>query len=122
VPLLATAVFDRSLRPACRRPHPLDDDWTASCCAAYAMAAVTACDLFDDLVRRSQKLLGVSSRLRAKGAAAVVEKLHHEDAVAGSARIEKISDRALRRLFDRLVALGTIRELTGRSTFRLYGL
>ena len=33
-----------------------------------------------------------------------------------------ISERGARRLFDRLVALGAIRELTGRATFRLYGL
>ena len=53
---------------------------------------------------------------------AVIEKLHDEDAVPPSARIGAISDRGLRRLFDRLVALGAVRELTGRSTFRLYGL
>ena len=32
-----------------------------------------------------------------------------------------MSDRAARRLCDRLVALGAVRELTGRDTFRLYG-
>jgi hypothetical protein len=31
------------------------------------------------------------------------------------------SDRAARRFCDRLVGLGAIRELTGRDTFRLYG-
>ena len=33
-----------------------------------------------------------------------------------------MTDRAARRFCDRLVELGVARELTGRATFRLYGL
>ena len=35
---------------------------------------------------------------------------------------EDVRRRAHRRLFERLVALGAARELTGRAAFRLYGL
>jgi hypothetical protein len=60
---------------------------------------------------------------RAKGARRVIEMLLADDAVApaGAARAG-LSDRAARRLFDRLVALGAVRELSGRDIFRIYGL
>jgi Protein of unknown function (DUF1403) len=103
--------------------HRLGDaDWTRTCCVAYGRAAVAACDLFAELGRSSQKLIAVAPRLRARGAGAVIETLLNEDAVPASARRGAISARGSRRLFDRLVALGGVRELTGRSTFRLYGL
>ena len=123
--LIAGVLLHPSLRsggPPRPRPHPSDSNWTLSCCAAYARAAAQACDLLAALEYNSQKLVAVTSRLRAKGAAAVIDRLLNEDAVPPSGRIGVMSDRGMRRLFDRLVALGAVRELTGRSTFRLYGL
>jgi hypothetical protein len=124
LPLLADALLHRSLRtdPRGRRPHPADASWMRSCCAAYAIAAAQACDLFAELEGNAHKLLTVTPCLRARGAKAVIENLLNEDAVPPSGRIAAMSDRGLRRLFDRLVALGAVRELSGRSTFRLYGL
>jgi Protein of unknown function (DUF1403) len=122
LPLIAGALVHPSLRRGGHRPYPGDADWTLTCCLAYGRAAVEACDLFAALGRSSQQLLAVAPRLRAKGADAVIKTLLDEDAVRPSARRGVMSDRGLRRLFDRLVALGGVRELTGRSTFRLYGL
>ena len=62
-------------------------------------------------------------KLRAKGAGAALQALLDEDCLAASSEIGgQLSERGARRLFDRLVAFGAIRELTGRATFRLYGL
>jgi hypothetical protein len=122
LPLIAGALVHPSLRSGGHRPYPGDANWTLTCCVAYGRAAAQACDLFAELGRSSQKLIAVAPRLRAKGAGAVIETLLGEDAVRPSVRRGAISDRGLRRLFDRLVALGGVRELTGRSTFRLYGL
>lgn len=48
-------------------------------------------------------------------------RLLSEDALPALAGAQA-SDRAARRLFDRLTAQGLVRELTGRPSFRLYGL
>jgi hypothetical protein len=122
LPLIAGALVHASLRSVGRRPHPGDASWTLTCCLAYGRAAAEACDLFAALGRSAQNLLAVAPRLRARGAGAVIKTLLDEDAVLASARRSAISDRGARRLFDRLLALGGVRELTGRSTFRLYGL
>jgi hypothetical protein len=59
--------------------------------------------------------------LRGKDADRMVAILLMEDAQPATAG-KDASDRSTRRLFERLVALGAVRELTGRPTFRLYGL
>ncbi|WP_411956294.1 DUF1403 family protein [Arvimicrobium flavum] len=90
--------------------------------AAQARAALRALDLSAELGRRAEKLLAVAPKLRAKAADAVVDKILCGDAIVASEMIAGISDRGLRRLFDRLVSLSAVRELSGRTTFRIYGL
>jgi hypothetical protein len=126
VPLLATTIARPSLRrgPSGKRPRPSDTDWVDGMVGAYATAAQEAVALAGELSRRSKRLLAVQSKLRAKGAGRVVELLLGDDAVspARAAKLARLSDRAARRLFDRLIELGAVRELSGRPNFRLYGL
>lgn len=126
VPLLAVAILQPSLRSGAggRRPRPFDEDWTDTLASAYGLAAMEAHALGSDLSRRAIRLATVAPKLRARGAARVVDMLLADDGVTPSAAAVrvKMSDRAARRLFDRLVRLGAARELTGRETFRIYGL
>ncbi len=83
-----------------------------------------------DLTRRAERLLAVAPKLRAKGSEAAVSLFLSEDAVSPSGALSPIirgsrmrmSDRAARRFCERLIELDVVRELTGRTTFRLYGL
>ncbi|MER9063957.1 DUF1403 family protein [Mesorhizobium sp. M0019] len=91
---------------------------------AQSRAALRAIDLSAELGRRAERLIAVAPKLRAKGADLVVDQLLNEDALVASRGDKKtgMSDRGLRRLFDKLVDLGAVRELSGRATFRIYGL
>jgi len=83
-----------------------------------------------ELAKRAGALRAIAPKLRSKGADAAVALFLSEDAVAPSTMLSPLirgtdipmTDRAARRFCDRLVALGVAQELTGRSTFRLYGL
>lgn len=90
--------------------------------AAQARAALRAIDMAAALERRAERLLGVAPKLRARGADMVVGRLLSGDALVASEKIAGMSDRSLRRLFERLVELGAARELSGRATFRIYGI
>ena len=112
VPLLATG-----LKRADLRKH--GDDLRLASHRALVSSVVKAVRLAVDLARRAAHLNAVAPKLRAKGAVDAVEMFLTRDAVAPSAL--PLPDRAARRLCDRLVDLGAVRELTGRDTFRLYG-
>ena len=112
VPLIATGLKRADLR---KRGH----DLRLACHRAVTASAVEAARLAVDLARRAALLKGVAPKLWAKGAGAAVEIFLTQDAVAPSAL--PLPDRAARRLCDRLVDLGAVSELTGRDTFRLYG-
>lgn len=118
VPLLAAHLPRKALKLALAGDDRL---WRAACHHAYARAGASAIDLYVDLGRRADRLLRVVPQLRGKDADMMVARLLAEDALTVTAG-QSTSDRSCRRLFERLVALGGVRELTGRSTFRLYGL
>ena len=113
VPIMATGLKRANLRQ--RR-----DDLRLACHRAVTKSAIEASRLAADLARRTSHLKAVAPKLRAKGAGDAVEMFLTRDAVAPSAL--PLPDRAARRLCDRLVELGAVRELTGRDTFRLYGI
>ena len=83
-----------------------------------------------NLASKSAALYEIAPMLRAKGSDAAVALFLSEDAVAPSTMLSPMiqgttipmTDRAARRFCDRLIELGVARELTGRSTFRLYGI
>lgn len=112
VPLLAAGLKRADLR---RR----GEDLRVACHRAALASASEAVRLAADLARRTAQLKAVAPKLRAKGAGEAVEMFLTRDAVAPSAL--PLPDRAARRLCERLVDLGAVRELTGRDTFRLYG-
>lgn len=96
-------------------------------------AMVGACDAAirraADLSRRAEKLRAIALKLRAKGSDEALALFLSHDAVSPSGMLSPtikgttvaMTDRAARRLCDRLVELCVVREVTGRPTFRLYG-
>ena len=112
VPLLAAGLKRTDLRKR-------GDDLRLACHRALISSTREAVRLAADLARRTAHLKAVTPKLRAKGAGDAVDMFLTRDAVAPGAL--PLPDRAARRLCDRLVDLGAVRELTGRDTFRLYG-
>lgn len=114
VPLLATALPRAAFRLS-------GETWLRACAQAWGRAALAAIDLHADLDRRAAALRAVAPKLRGKDAGTTVAALLTGDVLTAQAGARS-SDRAARRLFDRLTAQGLVREFSGRPAFRLYGL
>jgi len=99
-----------------------EDGITRAVCRAVASGSTEACRCAADMARRAARLTHAAPKLRAKGAGEAISLLLDEDAVPGALKTLTLSRFASRRLFERLVALSAVRELTGRPHFRLYGL
>ena len=115
LPLLSLALTPRDLSLR-------GDGLRLACHRAAVAGAGQALPMAADLARRAEHLRAAAPKLRAKGAGRAVDLFLARDAVAPAALTAFMSDRAARRLCDRLVDLGAVRELTGRDSFRLYGL
>ena len=118
LPLLSLRLKARDLR--LRR-----DDLRLACHRAVADGVRQAVPVAGDLERGAARLRAVAPKLRAKGAVRAVDLFLSRDALAPATLAremhDSLSDRAARRLCERLVELGALRELSGRDTFRLYG-
>lgn len=124
LPLFGLYVNRKTLRAASE-----GEDVRVACQIAIARAAQDATRLAHDLARRAAHLRAVEPKLRTKGSQDAVRLFLSEDAVLPSTMLsptirgsnKPMTPRSARRLCVRLIELGVIRELTGRATFRLYG-
>lgn len=123
VPLLVTQSRSFAFRGAgSQRVRPGGEGFERGICVALALAATEACRLAREMAPRAEHLIAVAPKLRAKGAGEVIQLLLDDDAVSGTLQTAKLTRWGSRRLFDRLSNLNAIRELSGRASFRLYGL
>ncbi|RUU76629.1 DUF1403 family protein [Mesorhizobium sp. M7A.T.Ca.TU.009.01.3.1] len=124
LPLLMAQAFGPAFRCEAggKRIRPGGEGFERAVCVALVQGAVEACRLATEIARRAERLIAVAPKLRAKGAGDVIQRLLDEDAVSGSLTTKNLSRFAARRLFDRLQQLDAVRELSGRTTFRLFGL
>ncbi|RWO04050.1 MAG: DUF1403 family protein [Mesorhizobium sp.] len=124
VPLLIAQVHTPAFRSGNGhgRIRPGEQKFERAVCLAVAQASLEACRLAADIARNAARLAAAAPKLRAKGAGEAIRLLLDEDAVPGSLQTPHLSRWGARRLFERLTGLGAVRELSGRATFRIYGL